>query len=134
MQFRDWPLSAAWRSTASGRWLLRAPSADPFEPAAVLVGAIDVPDGTAHGIECSKDYKTMRRFNVEHRAIVDRPRASPARRAEVDSEWREQLLWLAGLVHRLAVPSMHDAGRFHEQTRAIAYELRRLARWTRPAA
>jgi hypothetical protein len=41
MQLCDLSLFAAQRS-AHGRWRLRAPSSDPWEPAAIVVDAIDI--------------------------------------------------------------------------------------------
>jgi hypothetical protein len=111
------PLYAAHVS-GRGRWLLRAPSDDPFLPATVAVAAVEVPDFCGHP-KWSGD--VIRSF-----------RGSDPRKPQPSGDivWpRNQLLEVARLLDRLEPPSSTYPDRYFEQKSAIAHQLRRLARW-----
>ena len=124
---RDPPPLFAVQRLPAGRWLIRAPGSDPFEPAVCVVDVVE-PQYAGTRIQ-SEAAPVIRAF----RSFQSKPKTT---RAEInDIGWpREELLQLAYLLDRLAPPSAHDPERYFQQRSALSHELRRLARWARPSA
>jgi hypothetical protein len=114
----DLPLYAAARLT-SGRWLVRAPNADPFLPAVHTVAVLE------------DEPMTIKPAHFNHPRSALRTSRVPQTRAEIgDINWRDDLLQIARLVDRLS-PDRDDPEAFFMKKNALAHELRRLAHWSR---
>jgi hypothetical protein len=104
--------------SSRGRWLLRAPSEDPFLPATVIVAAVEVLDF------CGR---------AKWGAVVTRlfdPRSGRTRAEVGNIDWRDDLLQLSRLIDTLS-PERDDPEAFCIKKNAVSRELWRLARWAR---
>jgi hypothetical protein len=63
----DLPLYAVQRC-GSGRWLVRAPSADPFRPAVIAIAAVKEPDYAGAKWQATNTVIAMRPFPPPHGA------------------------------------------------------------------
>jgi hypothetical protein len=113
----DLPLCAV-RQSGPGRWLILAPSDDPFTPAVSCVAVLEEAAYAGTNSQPSSD--------VVIRAFRSFPARTPKTRAEVGGiAWpRQDLLEIAHLLDRLDV---RDVERFSLQRQCLARQLRRIA-------